>query len=107
MDKKIYIIISIIALVYIIALINRIVYLVKEYNSDKKEFEDKKRGEVSRIRTKMIREGTTRYAAQISKGIITAAAESIEKEILKKKRKFRYDLINSLVTAITHLLPKS
>ena len=64
--------------------------------------DDKIRG-VASVKSKMIREGTMRYASDTARGIIGAAEGGFDDKILRRKLKFRHELINSLFTSITHI----
>ena len=90
-----------ITLVYIVLLINKIRYETKIFKLDLTKLEDKKNRRVAGVKTKMYENGTMRYATKIAKGAIEAEKADADEEILRRKSKYRYDMINSIVTVIT------
>lgn len=98
--------IVLLGLLYFVLLINRILYLRKIYLLDLCNLKQQGKPEVAGTRTKMIRDGTMRYASQTAEGIVNEAERVAKERIVRRKSKYRRDLINSLVTAITNILKK-
>jgi len=73
---------------------------------DLHNLEQQGKSEVAAMRTKMIREGTMRYASQTAKGIVSETERVAKERIERRRLKYRHDLINSLVTAVTSVLGK-
>lgn len=86
--------------------INKILYEVRIFLLDLKGLEQKGKSEVAAMHTKMIRDGTERYASQIANGIVQAVQNHADEEILRRKLKFRHDLVNSFFTTITQFFGK-
>ena len=92
---------KIIGVLYVIALINRIVYLTKIYRMDLQNLTLQGKSEVAAMRTKMIREGTMRYAGGAAEGIIKEVERVAEQRIQRRKADYWHDIIGSVVTTIT------
>jgi hypothetical protein len=99
-------ILFIIAFLYAILVINKISFETRIFLLDLQRLKQKGKSEVVAMQTKMIREGTARYASQIADGIVKAVQSNADEEILRRKLKFRHDLINSFFTTITQFFGK-
>lgn len=99
-------ILLILAFLYAILVINKISFEIKVFLLDSQRLKQKSKSEVAAMKTKMIRDGTAKYVSQTADGIIQAVQSNADEEILRRKLKFRYDLINSFFTAITQFWGK-
>ena len=99
-------ILILVVLLYLILLINKILFEVKVFSLDLRNLKQKGKSEVAAMQTRMIREGTARYASQTADGIVQAVQNNADEEILRRKLKFRHDLINSFFTAVTQFFGK-
>ena len=88
-------------LLYLVALLNRILYLRKVYLLDLRNITQQGESEVAAMRTRMIREGTMEYASSMAGGIIREAERVAEERILRRKLEYRHDLIN--IGIIAHI----
>lgn len=104
MDLCASLLILIVIVLYSIAFRNRIIYLRKFYFLDLESLEKQGKSEVAAIRTKMLRDGTSRYASQTADGIIGEVQRRADERISRRKLKYRYDRNNSFITALTVLL---
>lgn len=98
--------IPLIVFLYFVLVINKIVFEIKIFRLDLIKLEQKGRSEVAVMKTKMIRDGTARYATAIADGIVKATQDNADEDILRRKLKFRHDLINSLFSPITQFFGK-
>jgi hypothetical protein len=103
---KIHWIVVIFVLIYAVLLINKILFEVKIFSLDLQGLMKKGNSEVAAMQTKMIREGTARYSSQTADGIVKAVQDNSDEEILRRKLKYRHDLINSFFTAVTQFFGK-
>jgi len=98
--------VKVLGVLYLVALLNRIVYLRKIFRMDLRNLEQQGKSEVAAIRTKMIREETVRYASDIANGIIGETERLANERIERLKIKHKHDLISSIITAITQYFGK-
>jgi len=91
---------------YVILVINKITFEMRIFLLDLQKLKQKGKSDVAAMQTRMIREGTARYASQIADGIVQAVQNNADDDILRRKLKFRHDLINSFFTAITQFFGK-
>lgn len=103
--KAHWVIVSVVA-VYSILLVNKILFEVEIFSLDLQKLKKKGYYEVAAMQTKMIREGTARYSSQTADGIVKAVQDNSDEEILRRKLKYRHDLINSFFTAVTQFFGK-
>jgi hypothetical protein len=92
--------------IYLVLLVNKILFEVQIYTLDIQKLKQKGNSEVAAMQTKMIREGTARYSSQTADGIVKAVQDNSDEEILRRKLKCRHDLINSFFTAVTQFFGK-
>lgn len=97
---------SVFILLYPVALLNRILYLRKIYLMDIRNLEQQGRSEVAVMQTKMIREGTIRYARGIADGFINETERIADERVQRRRLEYRHDRIASIITAMTGVLSK-
>lgn len=104
-DVSIFLII-ILSIIYIILLINRIIYLTKIYWLD---ISNLKRGKIQKIdsmKARALGNGMMLYTTDMIKGTINVAESAENEKILRRKLKYRHDVINSFITTLTQFFKK-
>jgi hypothetical protein len=95
-----------VTIVYVIILINKIYYETKIFKLDIVQLEQKKKSRVAGVTTMAYRNGTMQYANNVAMGIIKAETDAADEEIFRRKLRYRHDMVNSCITAITDVFAK-
>lgn len=91
---------------YLVLVTNKIIFEIKIFKLDLANLEMKGKSVVATMKTKMIRDGLSRYATAIADGMVKAIQNNADENILRRKLKFRHDLINSLFSPVTQFFGK-
>lgn len=87
--------------IYIIFLINRIIYVIREYKLDKEKIEKDKKMEIGGIKAIYARNAGLGYDS-ILDGNIKNKSEEYQYILDKRKNKFIYDLVNSVFICVKY-----
>lgn len=93
-------------ILYIVALLNRIIYLKKIYLLDLYNLELQGKSEIAGMRTKMIRDGTQRYSPKTADGIIDEVERVANERIQRRKLEYHHEKIASILTTLTGIAKK-
>ena len=94
------IILIITSIIYLVAHVNEVNYLLKIYNIDMAKLKDDNKREVGRVRSELYKNNSFRYTPESAEGIIGFVKISGQKRIGKKRLKFQHDLVKSFFVAI-------
>ncbi|MFA4872523.1 MAG: hypothetical protein WC659_01135 [Patescibacteria group bacterium] len=77
--------IGFIILIYLFALINRLIYLRRIYEIDINNQKLQGKSEIASIKTKMIRDGTVQYASEVAKGFVNETTRVANERIERRR----------------------